>query len=709
MADNDGQPQRKRARQACLACNARRVKCNVTETQPCHNCIAANVACETRESRRGKHPRPSKKRHSIVSTASDVQPPTNDQTQHADEVAGAHVLASLRDITNDGSNGEIPAFANHFQPEPQLLQQQDSRHEEDGDVFLGESSSLGYVPNETEASNALGISPPGAARLRHNVPNAIRAESLIPQWEVDRRATRLEILKKDGAFSLPAPHVVEGLLKAYFRWFHPCFAVVDEVDIWNQYRSGTLSILLLQSLLFVGVLHCDEDILESLGFGSRHRAKYVFYNHAKDIYDSEFERRKITVIQSLFLMSFWRAGALLEKDTRHWLGAAINLAQTKALHRSQGKAESSGAKLRRRIWWSLYTRDRQCAAALGLPNRIRDEDCDFEPLEVSDFDYAFPRDISKKDAEEYASYAVAMTELATLLGKVIHLGYLPNKSFNNILRHEMKEEIFRWKQRQPLAMQPDNDSEPGDPSSFHANMQHLAYNNLLILLYRHPYVCGEEDGREDGTTIMSAASRNSRIVEDMLSEGNLRHGQIHVITNLFNTLCIHTVQLRKSEGTTRTVAEHRAKLCLLGLQELQKTWEVTNWLLQLFFQYLDRATAARLQVQGDDYLTSTGVQPSRSMMQVPPVSAAMDFLSQSRPPSTIPAFDHSLPGSNDLSMPVTTPFSWTSEDANQYLFSQIENEFAFGEGEMLDWTGEDPNSLVNPFLQPTLNPNNFMQ
>jgi hypothetical protein len=35
--------------------------------------------------------------------------------------------------------------------------------------------------------------------------------------------------------------------------------------------------------------------------------------------------------------------------------------------------------------------------------------------------------------------------------------------------------------------------------------------------------------------------------------------------------------------------------------------------------------------------------------------------------------------------PVMTPWSWTTDEANQYLFSQIENDFAFGEGGMLEW------------------------
>jgi hypothetical protein len=124
-------------------------------------------------------------------------------------------------------------------------------------------------------------------------------------------------------------------------------------------------------MLFIGVIHCDEDHLKELGLGVRHRAKYIYYNRAKDIYDADHEQRKLTVIQSLFLLSFWRAGALLEKDARHWLGAAISLAQTKAFHRSSDGPNGKTERLRKRVWWSVYVRERQCAAALGLPHRVR--------------------------------------------------------------------------------------------------------------------------------------------------------------------------------------------------------------------------------------------------------------------------------------------------------------------------------------------------
>ncbi len=667
----------------------------MTERQPCQNCIAGNVTCETRESRRGKHPRPNKKRHSIDSNIS------GSHSQHDDEVAGAHVLASLhrnRDIDIAQPESAIRGYL----PDDLLKgPPTEARQEDDGDVFLGEATSLRYVHDGPDPAAPTASPSAHSLRLRYSVPAAVKAESLIPQWEVYRRIRRKEHLIQEGALSFPPLPVVERLLKAYFRWFHPCFAIVDEMDVWTQHSRGVLSPLLLQSMLFVGVLHCEESVLHALGEGSRHRAKYFFFTRAKDIYDAEIEQKKITVIQSLFLMSFWRAGALLEKDTRHWLAAAIALAQTKALHRSAGNADSQAAKLRRRIWWSLYTRDRQCAAALGLPNRVRDEDCDFESLEKSDFDHAYHPSVPPKAAEQYAVYAIGMTELAKLLGQIVHSGYLPNKTLNSIYRDQIRNKLAEWKRQLPIWMQPDG----GEIPSFYANMQHLAYNNLLILLYRSGYIGGSEESKDvDGSVALHAAARNARIVEDMLSDDTLRHGQIHVITNLFNTLCMHTIQLRRSEGPTRTVAESRAKLCLHGLQELQKTWEVTNWVLQLFFQYLDRSTASILRVQEQE--DPGPVQTTNQHASITSPDTKSQQPAQYATPVPATGFEPMLP-QTVMDAAAETPWSWTSEEANTYLFSRIENDFGFGEGEVPDWNADELEFNAS-FFPSNGGSNNFM-
>lgn len=56
------------------------------------------------------------------------------------------------------------------------------------------------------------------------------------------------------------------------------------------------------------------------------------------------------------------------------------------------------------------------------------------------------------------------------------------------------------------------------------------------------------------------------------------------------------MQFSRSEGTERKLAEHRAKLCLLGLKELQKSWDLNYWVLEIFFHCLDESTAEYLKI-----------------------------------------------------------------------------------------------------------------
>jgi hypothetical protein len=612
--------------------------------------------------------------------------------RHEDEVAASHVLASLSSrfhspVTNHNtSNASQYPFTT---PDTRSESQGDEakietgRPEDDAAVFLGESSSLRYVTESAPVPVSSNTAPTRhRPRLRHSVPNAVKADALVPEWEAERRRARMQSLKAEGAFSFPPSDVRVSLLEAYFQWFHPHFAIVDEADLWEAHRQGTISPLLLQAMLFIGVIHCGESAISSLGWGNRHRARWMFYIRAKDIYDASYETDKTTVIQAVFLMSFWRAGALLEKDARHWLGAAISLAQTKALHRAAGEGDEKKIRLRRRLWWAIYVRERQCGSALGLPNRIREKDCDLEPLTSSDFASAFQASTPTVDKDRFTSYAIGMVQLAAFLGRIVDAGYLPNRTLRPDDRAKIRDELYEWKQDLPPVMQISTDS--GDPVSFQAHMLHLAYNNLLLLLYRTSFIMNEEASSDaEGNIALQAAARNSRIVEDMLPSANIGHAQIHVITNLFNTLCIHVAHLRRSSGINRTLAEHRAKLCLLGLQELQKTWEVTNWVLQLFFQYLDRTTAARLAMEADD----AGISSVATRAATPLVDQATN--NGSDDVAALLDMHQADSNSGEAGM---TPWSWTTDEANQYLFSQIENDFAFGEGGMLQWS---PNEALN--------------
>lgn len=75
------------------------------------------------------------------------------------------------------------------------------------------------------------------------------------------------------------------------------------------------------------------------------------------------------------------------------------------------------SRMRRRIWWSIYVRERQAAASLGLPSRIRDEDCDIEVLTAADLetdmDIAYSSLFGSCE-REHITYVIKMVEIARL-------------------------------------------------------------------------------------------------------------------------------------------------------------------------------------------------------------------------------------------------------------------------------------------------------
>lgn len=92
--------------------------------------------------------------------------------------------------------------------------------------------------------------------------------------------------------------------------------------------------LLLYAALFVGATYCDESTIVSLGFKDCADAKSVLYHRAKLLFQADMEKDKLRLLQSVFLLSFWRSSPSDFMDVRYWLGVAITLAESQGLHRS---------------------------------------------------------------------------------------------------------------------------------------------------------------------------------------------------------------------------------------------------------------------------------------------------------------------------------------------------------------------------------------
>ncbi|EED20389.1 cutinase transcription factor 1 alpha, putative [Talaromyces stipitatus ATCC 10500] len=634
---------RTRAKRACITCNARRVKCNVVEKQPCDNCRASGAHCEIGVSRRGKYPR------YIVSP--------HPSTLHTSPQAGEGVknIVNRPRIQGDILSPDNSVHLNSMTFEPSHPR---IKSELDQTIFFGESSPLTCVVEE--GNNPLeggdSATPSNKIRWQYPIPEVVCRRSVSFSLFASRKARKIEQLTREGIFDFPEPAVCEMLLKAYFEWFHPCFPIVDRVEISKSCNDNTISPLLLQSMLFIGASLCSDEVLRASGFSDRYETKFHFYDRGKEIFDADCETDSLSKLQALFLLSFWRSTPGHEKDTRYWLGAAISLAQTGGLHMLSKLSllKPKEKRVRKRIFWSLYIRDQQVAAAYGLPPRIRDEDCDISMLDEEDFDesgFVGNTAVFGIQRPEHISYMIQMARASRLLREVVWAAYLPGRlRYDPSDREKLKGRLLQFESELPPELKLSQALEHG--TMYFAGIVNITYHYLYILLYRPSYLDpSDEKNQKEGMLALQAACRCTRILEDMLSHNLIEHGIIHLITNIFATLCIHTVHFSRSENTERKLAEHRAKLCLLGLKELQKSWDLNYWVLEIFFHCLDESTAEYLKISEEknnnnkagvastsmnggsgnvDAITAGNISPSREVphnMQLFPSSTKSIFSS----------------------------------------------------------------------------------
>ncbi|KAL7905610.1 N-terminal binuclear Zn cluster-containing/DNA binding domain-containing protein [Trichoderma velutinum] len=618
-----------RAKHACRECNTRRVRCDVMEKQPCSNCLAAGATCQVLPSRRGRYPRRSRRLlQQIPSEGNTTQALSEANLPHTSQVTPLGTPSHSNSTPDAAASQHYPAS----EPQGQDASSPSSPTTTPGTRFFGESNFLTLIPGDRDDEGA-SAQPNVAGNGRNNqkprftfpMPTTPQSTAQTAEGNSGRSPAMMRYLRDEGALTLPDLESCRPAFEAYFARFHPAYPVLDRALVARKLASATsfssvdLSRMLLQGMLLIGATYCDVGTIRAMGFEDRSQAKTAFYTRARVLFHADWEKDETVLIVSLFLMSFWRGAPAHVRDVRYWLGVVITLAESYGLHRSSRSMskDSYTASMRRRIWWSIYVRERQAAAALGLPSRIRDDDCDIEPLNPMDLESEVsPVDPSFGSCQpEHVTYAIKMVEIAKLLGRIIDLHFGPGhasvSSASPITLQDLNASLEAWMASLPENMKysPDHGTD-----SVWACLLHLAYNHLKILIHRNSFL-RLESTTPGSQVVLKAACRISRIAEDMSTQGILRYGQMHLITSIFSALCIHTITIRRGTGLTRRLAEHRAEACLLCLKEVQKYWRININVLDFFLHYLDRSIAARLHGMQSDAVappsSSAGQGPTR--------------------------------------------------------------------------------------------------
>ncbi|KAH0832823.1 cutinase transcription factor 1 alpha [Fonsecaea pedrosoi] len=609
-----GRP-RQRSAVACTWCHARRVKCNAAaKGTPCSNCEAGGRHCMLIESKRGK-----KRKVSTSPSATQRDLSSIAQASPTETTPGhGNVYDPLKGVRNqpkspqESHNPRTGSTSTGVPDKPDLAQdsqetlyaqvldkatdtgmlQPDVKEGVVHVMYMGETFNLTHLLRQTNPDSAR------STRKRHYVVRfnpKNRTADPVEEQEEEEDNVLTSFLQHQGCFRLPSVHTCYQLFQTYFEYVHPHYPILDREDFAAQYTDlqNPASYLLLQSVLFMASGHCELSVLLEAGFESRYHARKTFFQRAKALYDNDHEPNKVTVVQAVFLISFWWNGPTDQKDTWHWLGIAISLALTLGMHRSTQLSDMKPKDrcLWKKIWWSLFAEDKHAATALGRPVHIRRRDCDVEPLEIGDFDDE-PRvaraDIFGRPERVDGLYVIALVELSMIAESIVESSFTAfnaTTSDNADMFQSCSQALEQWRSGLPLELRIEYTS-----NCLWTSMLHIAHSWFEIVTHRSisPQNLSPPSMKTAHCLAMDAANRMVRIVEELLSQSHILHCPIHIVPALFAAMGMQAVDICSGQSILEQLGVVKVRLAMIALRELQSTWPVSGWIFRLFAKIVRR-------------------------------------------------------------------------------------------------------------------------
>ncbi|KLU85986.1 cutinase transcription factor 1 alpha [Magnaporthiopsis poae ATCC 64411] len=600
---------RQRASRACETCHARKVRCDAASLGvPCTNCVAFQIECRI--------PSPKRKKAQPAATQSQTQSRDSDSERERDAgdesppgTSGPTAPNFTRPAavfhTNEGTpntvlsdvqNKEIETTQNNYLD--MLMRPRFTRApiKEAGRVaFLGESSNLMLLVHDRQGSDSDVVHYP----LPDNVKGSRARLTELDNVEID-------ILHQRGAFLLPPRSLCDELIDSYFKWVHPIVPVINRTQFMRQYndQKNPPSLLLLQAVLLAGSRVCTNPKLMDAN-GSAAPAALTFYKRAKALYDANYEDDRVTLVQALLLMGwYWEGPEDVTKNVFYWTRVATVVAQGSGMHRSVEGSQLSRAdkKLWKRIWWTLFTRDRSVAVALGRPVHINLDDSDVEMLTEDDFVEDEPNRPSEyRPDERHVQFFLQYVKLCEIMGLVLSQQYSvasKGRQKNPIDLTHSDMALADWLQNCPKSVYWEMPRH-----HFWSALLHSNYYTTLCLLHRaHMPPSGyrnkfpEDSAYPSRNIAFQAAAMITSIIENLSAHDELRYCPAFIVYSLFSALIMHVYQMKSPVPTIQQVTQDRIRTCMGALKDVSRVWLVGKMVWTLFQSILgNKVLEERLQ------------------------------------------------------------------------------------------------------------------
>ena len=460
-------------------------------------------------------------------------------------------------------------------------------------AYLGESSNLTLLVHDRQSAEDV---------VHYPLPENIRG-SRARLTELDN--VEIDILHQRGAFLLPPRALCDELIDSYFRWVHPIVPVINKTKFMRQYRDpkNPPSLLLLQAMLLAGSRVCTNPQLMDAN-GSSTPAALTFYKRAKALYDANYEDDRVTIVQSLLLMGwYWEGPEDVTKNVFYWTRVATIVAQGSGMHRSVegSQLSKSDKRLWKRIWWTLFTRDRSVAVALGRPCHINLDDSDVEMLTEDDFIETEPGQPDEYPPDPvHVQFFLQYVKLCEIMGLVLSQQYsvaAKGRRQNAIDLTHSDMALADWLQHCPKLVYWEMPRH-----HFWSALLHSNYYTTLCLLHRaHMPPSGshrsaDESGYPSRNIAFQAAAMITSIIENLSAHGELRYCPAFVVYSLFSALIMHVYQMRSPVPSIQQVTQDRIRTCMAALKDVSRVWLVGKMVHTLFEAILgNKVLEERLQ------------------------------------------------------------------------------------------------------------------
>ncbi|KAL4878271.1 fungal-specific transcription factor domain-containing protein [Aspergillus karnatakaensis] len=433
----------------------------------------------------------------------------------------------------------------------------------------------------------------------------------------------LEFLRFRGALTIPENGLRTELLRCYINWVHSFLPVLDLQNflrcVAENDPDGNVSLLLFQAVMFVATAFVDLKHLQAAGYTTRKSARNAFYTRLRLLYSLDCEDDRIVIVQTLLLMTYWSDHMNSpQRDIWDWIGLCNTNAHSIGLNRdpSSSDLDTRTKRLRTRLWWCLFSRDRLIAMGMRRPTQVNEGSSNLPMLRLDDFNFEpyHPAVIEQfrcrqlEDVSHQKRLATMFIEKAKLcqcIGRVLFAQYTPSQyqfglttrtTINLVPRHASESELARCSQRLeswltalpreaqfiPASKTKFNDGE--DVLLLHGAMIRMLYHATVSALHR-PWAYGSTKDQTKSRLELATAARTkmqdaaigiTHIIQGLNQLNLTRYLPQSGVTVILPAAVAHLANSMSNDPTLRENSISNFQRCIQVLQGLKEIYPAAD-------------------------------------------------------------------------------------------------------------------------------------